>query len=88
MSVLDGAGNSSPLLNPVMRNWFRISQRATMIVIGLQKPYTKLESGANLYGSMMLIDLLVDDGYGTVLWFPVTGIEISGIHFQYQNNAQ
>jgi hypothetical protein len=32
-------------------------------VTGFQKLYSKSESGANLYCSMMFIDLLVDDGY-------------------------
>jgi hypothetical protein len=36
------------LLGQVQRNWFRIYRLTTMIVIGLKKPYTKLESGTNL----------------------------------------
>jgi hypothetical protein len=34
--------------DPNRRNWFRISQLATIVAIGLWKPYAKLESGANL----------------------------------------
>ncbi len=36
------------LLDPVKRNWFRISQRVTMVAIGLQKLNAKSESDANL----------------------------------------
>jgi hypothetical protein len=35
-------------LQPNLENWFRLSWLANMVVIGLQKPYAKLESGANL----------------------------------------
>ncbi len=35
-------------LEPIPRNWFRLSRLKTILAIGLQKPYAKSESGTNL----------------------------------------
>ncbi len=55
---------------------------AIMTAIGLLKPYTKPEAGANL----VLYDVYWIDWccYGLLM----NRIEIPGIIFQYQNNAQ
>jgi hypothetical protein len=49
----------SPSLNPVRRNMFLISRFATLVTIGLQKPYALSESGAY----RCLLTCCADDGY-------------------------
>jgi hypothetical protein len=42
----------------VWRNWYHLSWLATIVAIGLWKPYAKSQSGTNLVMSMMFIDSL------------------------------
>jgi hypothetical protein len=37
-----------PISAQIRRNWFHLSRLETIVAIGLQKPYAKLESGTNL----------------------------------------
>ncbi len=58
---------------------FTYPEFAIIVAIGLQNPYVKPESGANL---VLVLCLL------THSMVVVTRIKIPGIHLQYQNNAK
>ncbi len=64
----------------IRRNWFCISQLMTIVAIGLQKPYAKSESGANL--------VLYNVYWRATVLVSSYGIKIPGIYFHSVESTQ